>query len=438
MTVVLKYFVLMCCVLSIAGCNIIAPDLQRIYQSSVDSDVPPVILIHGAFGARLCDAFGTEKWPGPISTLLFGSYADLALTDDVPLYVCGITDRVAGFDYYGTIEDTLLTAGGYHFSQVGDAAVANKRHYYRFEYDWREDLQHTAAKLDQFVEQIRLDHADPKLRVDIVAHSMGGLITRYWLRYGQQDVLNSNEFAINNSGLNKTRKVILLGTPNFGSVSALQQLLTGAPVGFNHIPAEVLQTFPSSYQLLPHPLRNAVVGGKGQVLHRDIFDIDVWQALQWGPFSLDKESTQSDNIALVTTDDLYKQLERARRFVWSLSVKNDNPMEQLIVFGGDCHQTPARILIEDIDNESFVRLWPKEIKAPLKNIDYEALMLEPGDGAVSKQSLLAKTALDPLQPRHQYSYFPLQYAVMICEQHSRLPGNITFQDNLLHILLTKD
>ncbi|WP_351123521.1 hypothetical protein [Shewanella sp. T24-MNA-CIBAN-0130] len=121
-----------------------------------------------------------------------------------------------------------------------------------------------------------------------------------------------------------------------------------------------------------------------------------------------------------------------------MSVKNDDPAEQLIVFGGDCHQTPARILIEDIDNESFVRLWPKEIKAPLKNIDYEALMLEPGDGAVSKQSLLAKTSLDPLQPRHQYSYFPLQYAVMICEQHSRLPGNITFQDNLLHILLTKD
>jgi hypothetical protein len=131
------------------------------------------------------------------------------------------------------------------------------------------------------------------------------------------------------------------------------------------------------------------------------------------------------------------QLERARRFVWSLTVKNPQAADELIVFGGDCLPTPARILIEDNDGESYVRLWPDEIKAPQRGIDYRAPMLEPGDGAVTKASLLARAALDPGIPRHRYSDFPLDYAVMFCGDHTDLPGNITFQDNLLHILLSR-
>lgn len=433
---ILNLALMLLLILTLHGCGSISPDLHQIYRSAEQGKHPPVILIHGAFGARLCNASGQEEWPGSVSKLLFGSYANLALDAAVPLYPCGITDSVAGFDYYATIEKTILTAGGYIAKQPGEKVTVAKRYYYRFEYDWRQDLQQTADELDNFVEQIRLEHADPTLQVDIVAHSMGGLVTRYWLRYGAQDVLNDNEFPINNNGLQKARKVILLGTPNFGSVSALQQLLNGAPVGINQIPAYVLQTFPSGYQLLPHPLRNAVLSGKGQTLPRDIFDIEIWRALHWGPFS--GEHTPASTYHTTATARLHRYLERARRFVWSLSVQNPNPAEKLIVFGGDCHQTPARILIEDIGDDSFVRLWPHQLAAPIAGIDYKALMLEPGDGAVTKQSLLAKTVLDPLQSRHKYSFFPLHYAVMICEQHSRLPGNITFQDNLLHILLSPD
>ena len=108
-----------------------------------------------------------------------------------------------------------------------------------------------------------------------------------------------------------------------------------------------------------------------------------------------------------------------------------------IVLGRDCVPTPARILIEDIGEESHVRLWPDEIKQPNSAIDYQSTMLEPGDGAVTKASLLARTELDPSIPRHRYSDFPLDYSMMFCGDHSELPGNITFQDNLLHILLSR-
>lgn len=64
-------------------------------------------------------------------------------------------------------------------------------------------------------------------------------------------------------------------------------------------------------------------------------------------------------------------------------------------------------------------------------------MPEPGDSAVTKVSLLARTALDPSIPRHRFSDFPLDYTVMFCKNHSVLTGNITFQDSLLHILLSR-
>ena len=60
------------------------------------------------------------------------------------------------------------------------------------------------------------------------------------------------------------------------------------------------------------------------------------------------------------------------------------------------------------------------------------------DKVVSKPSLFARDALDPTIPRHRYSHFPLDYAMMLCESHDTLTGNIHFQDNLLNVLLTND
>lgn len=430
--------------LALVACSTSGPDLQRIYNhdgepgDATASIQPPVILLHGVLGSRLCDARGNERWPGHLWRLLTHDYRDLVTTT---LHPCGVTDQVAGKDFYGQIERTLAEAGGYVASLPGERKSKHgERRYYWFVYDWRQDLQKTAAQLNSFVSRVQQDYDTP-VRVDLVAHSMGGLISRYWLRYGQTDVLNNNDFPITNSGLQKVRKVVLVGTPNFGSVSALQQLLSGVKLGPNRIPPDVLLAFDSGFQLLPHPLRNAILNNAGKPLKRDWFDHHIWQALQWGPFDPDViQAWQQQNLSISAIkkrqDKLQQQLERARRFVWSLSIKNPDEERTLIVFGGDCHPTPARILIEDLADDSYVRLWPEEIQHPKADIPYARLMLEPGDGAVTKQSLLATTVLDPSKPRHPYSYFPLDYVVMICEEHGRLPGNITFQDNLLHILLS--
>jgi pimeloyl-ACP methyl ester carboxylesterase len=440
---------------SLVACSSASPQLTRLYQTSQPlADQPPVILVHGAFGGRLCDSSGKEHWPGNLLDLVFNDYHELALpfsaeqmsaeqtAKDTSLSVCGVTDTVAGRDFYGKIADTLVTAGGYQLAEPGTAVNDDQRRYYQFVYDWRQDNALSASKLDALVEQIRRDYQRPDLRVDVVAHSMGGLLTRYWLRYGVADMLNDNDFPVNNSGGQKVRRVILVGTPNLGSTNALQQLLRGGDFGVNTIKPEVLLTFPGAYQLLPHPIVDAVLGSDGEALDRDIFDLAIWRALEWGPYdpALRKRLgaagwSEQDLAALERYTGIH--LERARRFVWSLTVENPAPSYELVVFGGDCNPTPARIVIEDVGDESHVRLWPKEIKAPRKGVDYASLMLEPGDGAVTKASLLARTTLDPSIPRHRFSDFPLDYSVMFCEDHSKLTGNLTFQDNLLHILLSR-
>ena len=109
-----------------------------------------------------------------------------------------------------------------------------------------------------------------------------------------------------------------------------------------------------------------------------------------------------------------------------------------VLFGGDCHLTPARLLAEPTDDgRDATRLMPEQIKAPRPGVNYEELMLEPGDGRVTKPSLLARETLDPSAPQHEDSFLPLAYAFFLCAPHDTLTGNINFQDNLLNVLLTR-
>jgi hypothetical protein len=95
-------------------------------------------------------------------------------------------------------------------------------------------------------------------------------------------------------------------------------------------------------------------------------------------------------------------------------------------------------VVEEFRGESVLRFRPGSVRDRRSGVDYEALMLEPGDGAVTKASLLARQALDPTVARHRYIYFPMDYAFFLCERHDRLTGNVHFQDNLLHALLAQD
>lgn len=442
---------------AMGACGLIPnkPDLQRLYQSSRQAhDQPPVILIPGIMGSRLLEDDGRERWVGPPMKAIFSEFHNLALEIDpetlqpiTRLKASGLTDQIAGRDYYASIVRVLESAGGYQRGTPGQPAEPGRRYFYEFAYDWRLDSVESARRLDGLIEQIRRDHGRPDLKVDIVAHSMGGLIARYYLRYGTTDVLERNDFPINYHGAGRVRRLALLGTPNLGSVSSLHAFIRGRRVGFERVPTEVLATFPSMYQLFPHPLVDWIITADGKVLDRDVFDVEIWRRFQWSIFSpkvrkriLEEFDDRAAGQAYLALLERYfhKHIERARRFVWSLTVPLERVPWTLVTFGGDCELTPARILVEEVAGESEVRLEPKQISHPLPGVDYNRWMLEPGDGTVTKASLLARDSLDPTVPRHRWISFPSSGAMFLCERHDRMSGNVSFQDNLLQFLLSRD
>jgi len=435
-----------------------APDLGRLYASGLEqARTPPVILIPGALGSRLLDRRnGTEVWPGSTLHLLAGSKQDLALPFDPlalrpaddGLEASGLFEEVLHADFYGAILQTLRQSGGFVPGKLGERADPRVRRYYVFAYDWRQDNVTTAKRLDALIEQLRRDYDDPNLRVNVIAHSMGGLITRYYLRYGTVDALEGEgDFPINMAGAKKIGTAVLLGTPNLGSVSSLQSMLLGHRVGVRRIEPEVLATMPSVYELLPHPLTDWSVDSSGKDLNLDLYDVATWKRMQWSVFDpavvgrlRARFKLPSEANAYISALQAYfaRNLERARRFIWSVTFEEPSSPVKFVVFGGDCVLTPARIVIEPQAGRSLARLFPADVQHKLPGVDYSRLMLEPGDGEVTKPSLLAREALNPVVPRNDALFFPLAYAFFLCESHERLTGNINFQDNLLNVLLARE
>jgi len=144
----------------------------------------------------------------------------------------------------------------------------NKRYYARavlalggrwnvtpFAYDWRKDIDDSSNELANL---IRRDFQGKP--VHLVAHSMGGLVCRNFIRM-HPDLWE----AIKDPGLVRGGRLIMLGTPNYGSFS-IPQVITGqdkmirllATLDVRHDLSELLgvtNSFVGSYLLLPAPAK---------------------------------------------------------------------------------------------------------------------------------------------------------------------------------------
>ncbi|QDU17461.1 Lecithin:cholesterol acyltransferase [Gimesia maris] len=116
----------------------------------------------------------------------------------------------------------------------------NCSNFHVFPYDWRKDNRESAKKLKEFTEKQLAAWRDAtgnqEAKVIFLAHSMGGLICRYYL-----EVLG---------GLHDSSLMISFGTPYRGSLNAAQYLLEGRSFIRTDV-SDLLASFPSVYQLLP-------------------------------------------------------------------------------------------------------------------------------------------------------------------------------------------
>jgi pimeloyl-ACP methyl ester carboxylesterase len=323
--------------------------------------------------------------------------------------------------------------------------VQERARLYVFTYDWRQDNVQTVRKLDELIERIRLDYKDPYLRVDVIAHSMGGLVVRYYERYGTADVLNGDSFAVTGAGLSKLRRVVLLGTPNQGTVTAVNKFLNGYRVGFSSLPTEGVATMPSTFQLFPHPLVDWVVNVNGQPLNFDLFAVDFWRRYEWSIFDHRIQRRMDRHRDVWPAQDVFerwfeKRLDRGRRFVWSLMVPpGDVPLVKPLLLGANCVPTPRRLVFENIAGESVARLRPEQILNPTPGVDYESLMFAPGDGSVTLASQLTREDLargaagsgpqEAIEPEREQ---------IVCARHDALTSDDVLLGALIEYLLAPD
>jgi pimeloyl-ACP methyl ester carboxylesterase len=444
------------------------PDLRRLYQSAnLAAEQPPLIVIPGIMGSKLRDkATGQVVWPGSLVNLLTNKFDALALAIDTQtlhgspgnLEAFDVTDTAAGIDFYERIVQTLVRHGDFIRTAAGTRVTdAYERHLYVFPYDWRLDNVETAGKLAALIEQIRADYGRPDLKVDIVAHSMGGIVSRYFMRYGTADALDRDDVVPTMAGADRINRLILLGTPSLGSASTIRALIEGEKV-VRTIAPETLATLPSIYQLLPNSARKPLLGIDGRPLRvsfedgasaeRDVFDIGTWRELQWAVFDpaiiarvrQDTTAAGGEGAARVEVLQRYfaRYLQRAGRLQKALSAPQPESHVKLIVFGADCTLTPARVLVENEGGRWLPRYLASEIKNPQSGRPYDMLLVEPGDGRVGKPSLLGRQSLDPTVNSTTRGGFPIAYSFFLCEAHDQIPGNINFQDNLLNALLSRD
>ncbi|WP_367319188.1 hypothetical protein [Streptomyces sp. HUAS ZL42] len=113
-----------------------------------------------------------------------------------------------------------------------------------FPYDWRLSVRLTARRLAARVEPAlaawRARSGNPGAKAVFVAHSMGGLVARYYL-----DVLGGGAHA---------RSLVTVGTPYRGSVNALDSLHRGVAPRLGRLSApftRLARSMPSLHQLLP-------------------------------------------------------------------------------------------------------------------------------------------------------------------------------------------
>jgi pimeloyl-ACP methyl ester carboxylesterase len=402
-----------------------------------DPSTPPVVIVPGILGSELLRPDGTHLWLNLRNAL---GHHDLTLPfrlpftesrdDLVPGGLVGVDTvlpRVFGFTEYADLLQLLASAG---FRR--DAAPA-PRTLHVFTYDWRRDLVESARRLGEWLDERAAAAGDPGLRFNVIGHSMGALVARYYLRYG--GVEPGSDLPVTWAGAKRIRSLALVAPPNAGSIGALDAILNGSRVGLSYttLAASVVSRMPSIYELLPPPAARPLIDGRGRELDADLYEISTWDSLGWGPFRPFPPRRRGDESETGRERDwhlgfLEAALERARALQEALSVRPETPCPvRVTLLGGDCLPTPARVIVQG------PRGTPPRFD-PWTRAESQ-LLLEAGDGRVTRSSAAGAHLPGAEDSESGTGYAEVAQAVFGDAEHHAIYAQPTFQSLLLRQLL---
>ncbi len=254
----------------------------------------PVIIVPGILGSRLNRVSdGEEVWPNitKMTNLLTpdDNYLDELKLDSngneiLDINSPEIVESVLFLNQYGNLIQ-IFKDNGYELGE--DLFIVP--------YDWRLDIEVSSNELDSIISQALAN--SPTGKVNIIAHSMGGLLVKDYL-------IRSGESAVN--------KVVFAGTPHLGAPKAFNLLNWGDDFdlkflifGLNKNRAkEIGQNMPAVYQLLPS--REYITKAGSYVQDNNSVDLNYEQT---GNFLTSSPVLEDHrNAGLLTRADEFHQL----------------------------------------------------------------------------------------------------------------------------------
>jgi hypothetical protein len=227
-----------------------------------------VVILPGITGSVL-ERDNKEIWggsPGAIIRALLsrgGSWKDLELPDDGGVEATKVIRDVHivpglhKIDGYTALIEAVEKEFEIRQGLGGDSEATN---FVEFPYDWRQDNRLSAERLEEVVgeklKRWRQASGATDAKAILLAHSMGGLVSRYWL-----ECLG---------GWPDCRALFTFGTPYRGSLDSLGYLVNGYRKAVLDL-SKMMRSLPSAHQLLPIYRAVAVDGSVRRV--REIPDL---------------------------------------------------------------------------------------------------------------------------------------------------------------------
>lgn len=263
----------------------------------------PLVFVPGIKGSALADEGGKTVFLTPLQALGL-STPRLAL----PTRFDGVVQERDGRHATGILRDLFIIprlVGEHIYGPWLDALAKTKRPIYLFAYDWRRDNLETLEQLTHFVASVHQRHGSA---VQLVGHSMGGLLSLALLARGTNDVASC----------------AIVGSPLRGGIGFLPDLHVGVPVGRNQalLGADVIATFPSVYSFFP-----STPGDGVDEPTLDFFDPAAWKRSKVGPYAVGHSPNPTFDAFLALA------LERAHQFRHLIELEPELTIPLTVVAG---------------------------------------------------------------------------------------------------------